>query len=153
MINICSFGTFLIVFVSLTLVLLNQVCLKVDETILMVEKLKKSRKLKSDGTEATTKAEIKEHVKRITEMMASVNEWRDESQDLMHLNFLVEFLILSCCFALYLFTIFGKSAGSISAGSISLGLGLCILLIQPFLHWRTAWRNTQPHAMPLHGMD
>lgn len=158
-VNVLSFSVFFIVFVPLTLLLLNQVCLKVDESALLVEKLNKSLvdfsidKPKSDEPKATSSdaikkvvgvavdkevirnAEIKELTQRIAEMINSVNEWRREIQDLMQLCFLIEFVILSLCFSLSPFTITENSTGS-----ISVLMGLSIFLAQLFLY---CWSGTR----------
>lgn len=137
----------------LTLVLMSQVCLMVDEAILLVEKFNKSlvdfsiEESRSNENEATTSgavrkvvylkgirnAKVKELTKGIAAMVCRANEWRQEIQDLMQLSFLVEFLLLSLSFSLCCFTVFEN-------GSDFVLLGLCVLLLQLFLY---CWAGTR----------
>lgn len=122
-----SLATFLYTYFPMTLIVMNHTCLKIDSSILAVEKLNEILEHSSD--DESSKLKIKDHIKSIVEMTTNVQAWHKEAQALIKYNFLVEFGILSVLLSMCIYTI-----SSNFFGSILIFMALLIVLSQHFIY-------------------
>lgn len=125
MVTCTSVAAFGCIYFPLAVLLINHICLQVDTAILLAEKL---NKLIVGAPEGRRKCEQKFLLKSIAEMISRTNEWREDVQNLLRLNFLVDFSVLSFLFCLCIFTL---SEGIL--GSFFLLLTMSVFLCQLFV--------------------
>lgn len=122
-----SLAIFLYTYFPTTLIIMNHTCLKIDSSVLAVEKLNEI--LENSSEDESSEMKIIDHMRNIVEMTKSVQAWHNEAQGLIKFNFLVEFGILSVLLSMCIYTI-----SSNLFGSILILMVLLVVLSQYFIY-------------------
>lgn len=95
------FGSiFVFIFLPVSLVAMNQICLHVDSAILMIND---TNQILTNPSQIYRNSEIAIRLGRIIKMIEQVQDWQGKVQSLMKFNFLIEFttLSLTLCVCIY----------------------------------------------------
>lgn len=122
-----SLATFLYTYFPTILIIMNHTCLKIDSSMLAVEKLNEI--LENSSEDESYKMKIRDHMRLIVEMTRNVQAWHNEAQGLIKYSFLVEFGILSVLLSMCIYTI-----SSNFFGSILILMVLLVVLSQYFIY-------------------
>lgn len=122
-----SLAIFLYTYFPTTLTIMNHTCLKIDSSILAVEKL--NQILENSSKDESSKLKIRDQMRSIVEMTTSVQAWHKDAQGLIKYNFLVEFGILSVLLSMCIYKI-----SSNLFGSILMLMTVLVVLSQHFIY-------------------